>query len=87
VCVCVCVCVWARARVRVCVCCLAVAIFRPFRMHTVHRYSLLLTVFRGLCFFVCMSCTEMAEPTEMPFGMWTWMGQKNRAFRWGHESI
>jgi len=25
----------------------------------------------------------MAEPIEVPFGMWTWMGQTEICVRWG----
>ena len=26
-----------------------------------------------------VSCAQMAEPSEMPFGIWTWVGPVNRA--------
>ena len=31
-------------------------------------------------------CAKTAEPIEMPFGLWAWMGSRNRV-RWGSRSL
>jgi len=56
-------------------------------MHAVHRCGLLLQMQRGLCvdclLVKTISCAKMAEPIEMPFGMWTRVGQRNHGLGGG----
>jgi len=30
-------------------------------------------------------CAKTAEPIEMPFGLWTWMGPRNRVLHGGSD--
>ena len=56
-------------------------------MHAVHRCGLLLQMQRGLCvnylLVKTISCAKTAEPIEMPFGIWTRVGQRNYALGGG----
>jgi len=33
-----------------------------------------------------VSCAKTAEPTEMPFGLWAWMGPQNHILDGGSDS-
>ena len=40
---------------------------------------------RGVvCLYVYL-LNKMAEPVEMPFGLWTWVGPRNHALVWGPD--
>ena len=44
----------------------------------------------SVCLCICllhttMSPTETAEPIQMPFGLWTRVGQRNHLLRWGPD--
>jgi len=43
-----------------------------------------------VCLSVCLSVTlvspaKVAEPIEMPFGLRTWVGQRNHVLDWGSD--
>jgi len=51
----------------------------PFPSHSA-QCGLLLQIYRGLCVYLLIttvSPTEMVEPVEMPFGVWTRVGPMN----------
>jgi len=33
-----------------------------------------------------VTCAKTAEPIEMPFGLWAWMGPRNRV-KWGPDPM
>jgi len=56
-------------------------VLRPHSVYEVQGRGLLLPMVRDLC--VCllditMSCAKTSEPIEMPFGVWTRVGPRNR---------
>jgi len=70
---------------------------RPHRMHAVHRCvrSIATCVAWPVCVSVCIlvlvttvfSSTETGEPIEVPFGVWTRVGPRNRVsggVHWRH---
>jgi len=35
--------------------------------------------------YYCWRAAKMAEPIEMPFGLWTWVASRKHAFRHGPD--